>query len=79
MQPDTAERIRAIVSAELGLQTAALSDHTRAQDIPGWDSVVMVDILFALEAAFGIEFSGDDMASVQTVGDLHRIVQLHLE
>ena len=42
----------------------------RAADVPGWDSIRMVDILLDLEDAFGIRLPVRIMSELRTVGDL---------
>jgi len=40
-----------------------------------WDSMNHLNIIFALEARFGIRFGVTDVESIRTVGDLIAIVQ----
>lgn len=47
-----------------------LSDALTADDVEGWDSVAHVNLLFAIEDHFGIEFSQREMASMANVGEL---------
>ena len=49
--------------------------HERFRDIPGWDSLAHMDIIAAVESAFGIEFTGDEIADMQTVGDMWKTVE----
>ena len=44
-----------------------------------WDSMNHLNIIFALEAKFGIRFGVTDVESIRTVGDLIAIVQEKLK
>lgn len=45
-----------------------------ADEVEGWDSVAHVNLLFAIEEAFDIQFTQREMASMGNVGDLERHV-----
>jgi acyl carrier protein len=48
----------------------ALTDTTTAADIEEWDSLQHVTLLFRIEDEFGVEFVGDEAASLANVGEL---------
>jgi acyl carrier protein len=50
-------------------------DALRASDVEAWDSLAHVNLMFALEEAFAIQFSGEEFANFEDVGALRR----HLE
>lgn len=47
-----------------------LNDQTTAGDIPAWDSVNHVNLMFSLEQAFGIQFAGNELAEMENIGAL---------
>lgn len=47
-----------------------LSDTTTAADVPGWDSLAHITIMYSLEAEFGVQFSDAQLTSFQNVGEL---------
>ena len=47
-----------------------LTDDTTAQDIPGWDSVAHINLMFSIEQAFGVRFSGNQLAEFKNIGEL---------
>jgi len=47
-----------------------LRDEMTARDIPGWDSVAHVNLMFSIEQAFGIEFTGNEFAEFRNMGEL---------
>jgi acyl carrier protein len=52
-----------------------LTDTTTAHDIPDWDSLQHVTLLFRIEEEFGVEFLGDEAASVADVGELTALLE----
>jgi acyl carrier protein len=53
---DIEQKIRSILAHELGADPASIGEDTTVETNPLWDSVKHVDILFALQDAFGLEF-----------------------
>jgi Acyl carrier protein len=51
-----------------------LRDDMSPPDIPGWDSVAHVNLMFGIEQTFGIRFTGDELARLETIGELKRIL-----
>ncbi len=66
------ERMTNVFRLVLGDATLTLEDSTTAADIEGWDSVAHINLMFALEAEFGIQFAGNEFARFTDVGDLRR-------
>jgi acyl carrier protein len=52
-----------------------LTETTTAADIPEWDSLQHVTLLFRLEDEFGVEFMGDEAASLENVGELAALLE----
>ncbi|MBX5494856.1 MAG: acyl carrier protein [Bryobacteraceae bacterium] len=51
-----------------------LRDDMSPPDIPGWDSVAHINLMFGIEQAFGIRFTGDELARLETIGELKRLL-----
>lgn len=47
-----------------------VTPETTAADVPGWDSLMHVRLIIAVEKAFGVRFSSSEVASLKDVGDL---------
>lgn len=56
-----------------------ISDDTVASEIPGWDSVAHINLMFGIEQAFGIQFRGDELSGFQNVGELKRYLERHAQ
>ena len=53
-----------------GDQTLCVTPSTTAQDVPGWDSLMHINLIVALEKEFKIRFTTREIATLRNVGDL---------
>jgi acyl carrier protein len=51
-----------------------LTDDMTADDIPGWDSVGHINLMFSIEQAFAVQFTGNELAEFKTIGELKRFL-----
>jgi len=51
-----------------------LSDGMTSADISGWDSLGHINLMFAIESAFGIQFTGTELADLKNVGELRALI-----
>jgi acyl carrier protein len=70
----THDRLEDIVRQLFNDDTIVLRDEMAWRDVPGWDSLAHVNLIFGVEQAFGIRFSDEELDDVRTVGDLKRIL-----
>lgn len=47
-----------------------LTDEMTARDIPAWDSVAHINLMFSIEQVFGVHFSGNELAEFNNIGEL---------
>lgn len=47
-----------------------LQDEMSSRDIPGWDSVAHINLMFTIESAFGMQFKGNQLAEFRNIGEL---------
>lgn len=74
MNPSVQQRIREIVSQQLGVDAGELrSEADILQDL-GADSLDVVELVMALEEAFDIEVPDEDVEGMRTLGDVERYV-----
>jgi acyl carrier protein len=59
-----------IVRDELGDESVAVTEATRAADVQGWDSLVQIGVLAAAEIRFGVEIRAAEAERLATVGEL---------
>jgi acyl carrier protein len=47
-----------------------LHPHTTARDVDGWDSLTHIQLMVAVEKAFGIRFNTGELTGLANVGEL---------
>ncbi len=62
------------IFAEVFGREIALTPALTAKDVPGWDSFKQIEIIMAAEEAFALRFSTRELDSLQSVGDLIRVI-----
>lgn len=63
-------KVQEIFREELELDDLVLTDETSADDIEEWDSLSHVQLVAAMEEAFGFEFKSREILSWENIGDL---------
>ncbi len=69
------KRVEEIFRDELEQENLVLTDDTTAEDVEGWDSLSHIQLVAAMEEAFGIEFKSREILSWDNVGDLIDSIQ----
>jgi len=64
------ERLEGVFQTVFNQPTLALRDDTRAADVDGWDSVAHINLMFAIEHEFGVQFVGNQLAEFDSIGQL---------
>ncbi len=64
------DRLQEIFRTVFADDALVVTDETTADDVPGWDSVAHINLMFAIEQDFDIQFTGNELAEMATVGEL---------
>ncbi len=67
---DILTKVQEVFRDELEVEDLVLTDETTADDVEEWDSLSHVQLVVALEKAFGIKFTSREILSWDNVGDL---------
>lgn len=67
--------IREVVARVLGLDVGEVNEATRPADAEGWDSAQFIDLVLALEERLGIQFDVDQLATIDSVGDIEEMAR----
>ena len=51
-----------------------ISNATTANDVAGWDSIMHVNLIVAVEKAFGTTFTTKDVKALANVGDFIQLI-----
>ena len=69
------DKMEEIFTDIMDLKDIKLNDETSADDIVEWDSLSHIQIIVAIEKAFGIKFSSQEMITWKNVGDMVDCIQ----
>lgn len=67
-------KLKYIILNELKLDDYEIKEETRADEIPGWDSLTHINIILAIEKGFNIRFSRVEILGLQNIGELRKLV-----
>ena len=70
-------RLETVVASVLGVPEQSLSEETEFKGIPSWDSMTHIVLITRMERDFAVEFTGDEIADMKTVGDARRFLRGH--
>ena len=76
---EIAERVKKIVVEQLKVKEDALKPAARFGEDLDADSLDTVELVMALEEAFGLEISDEDAQQIHTVGDVVQYVEQKLK
>lgn len=65
----TFERLQTLLAQHCAVPTDALTEDASLASL-GVDSLGVIELVFEVEEAFGVQFDADTAASLQTVGDV---------
>ena len=71
-------RLTEVFRSTFGDDDIVLRPEMTADDVPAWDSVSHIQLIFAVEEAFGITLSMKDLEGLADVGALVATVRRHL-
>ena len=73
------ERIKEIVSENLGVDSAQITEGSSFKDDLGADSLDLFEMVMALEDEYEIEIPTEDLEQIATVGDVVNYISAHKE
>lgn len=72
----TDDRVLALAARVFRTSASSLSQASRIERVPGWDSIGHLDLIAALEKEFGVVLGLQDMMDIRTLADAARVVEL---
>ena len=74
MNDQQLEKLTEVFQTLFNSPDLVLHDELVATDVPGWDSFNHINLVINIEEEFGVKFTNDEVAKMQNVGDLKRIL-----
>jgi acyl carrier protein len=72
----TLDTVKEAIETLFPLYSGEVSEGTTAADVPGWDSVAHVQLIFLLEEISGKSIDLAKSVEVQSVGDLVKLIDM---
>lgn len=64
-------------SEVFAIPESSVVDSLALSDIPTWDSLAHMMLIVRLEDAYRIQFTGDEIADIKSVGDARSALRAH--
>ncbi len=71
------ERLRRIISEQLGVDEAQVTPNASFEEDLNADSLDLVELIMSLEEEFGVEISEEDAEKIRTVADASDYIREH--
>ncbi|MBR5236296.1 MAG: acyl carrier protein [Clostridia bacterium] len=71
------EKVKKIISEQLGTDESAITANTSFVDDLGADSLDVVELIMAMEEEFDMEIDDGEAESIKTVGDVVNYIKAH--
>jgi acyl carrier protein len=68
------DRLKQLLAMALKTSPSAIADDASPATTAGWDSLAHVLMVSLLEDEYGITFSAEEIASIQSLADFRRIL-----
>lgn len=72
---NTKEQLQKIFRKVFHSEELLISERTSARDIPMWDSLTHLELIAAVEEAFDVKFSFNDVMAFNSVGDMIAVIE----
>ncbi len=63
-----------LVGSLLNVDASTIDDDSSPATIDGWDSLVQISLISAVEETYSVFFSAAEMRDITSVGDLRRLL-----
>ena len=77
MTTNVSEKVRAIISEQLGVDAQGFKDEASIIEDLGADSLAVVELVLALEEKFAIDIPDEETQKIRTVGDAISYIEQH--
>jgi len=68
------EKLKSAILKELKLDDYKIEDDTKANQIPGWDSLNHINVITAIEKDYSLRFKAIEVLKCKNIGDLQKLI-----
>ncbi|MGE5431020.1 MAG: acyl carrier protein [Syntrophomonadaceae bacterium] len=68
------ERLKKTILNVLHLDDFEINHDTRADEVPGWDSLNHINVILAVEKEYKVRFKNIEVLKLKNIGDLQKLV-----
>ena len=72
---DLKQRLRSVFRSVFSDEGIEIDESTTASDIARWDSLSHIHLILAIEKEFSVRFTTREVRSLNSVGDLIRMIE----
>lgn len=69
------EKVKVVLAEVLQVSPAIITDDLAMQDVDAWDSLKHMELIVALEDAFGLQLSFEEIVTMQSVGKIKLVLE----
>ena len=69
------EKLFCIIKESIGT-SETINQETKLKDFSNWDSMNHMILITQIESEFNIQLTGDEIADLQTVGSINKLIEL---
>lgn len=67
-------KVEGVIAEVLQVPAAGITDDLAMQDLEAWDSLKHMELIVALETAFDVQLTFDEIVAMQSVGEIKRVL-----
>ncbi|GJQ32038.1 MAG: acyl carrier protein [Ignavibacteriaceae bacterium] len=72
------ERLKNTILKQLELEEYDIQDETKANTVPGWDSLSHANVILSIEKEYSIRLKHIEVLKCKNIGDLQKLVDSKL-
>ena len=67
-------KLNEVIAGVLNIESSVINDESNALNTPNWTSLRHIELILAVENAFGVRFSMSEIVTMQNVGDMRSLL-----
>jgi acyl carrier protein len=67
-------KVEGVLAEVLQMPAAKITDGLAMRDVDAWDSLKHMELIVALETAFDVQLTFDEIVAMQSVGEIKRVL-----